>query len=44
MTKQLQNCKKKLKKMNPNNFLLIGFIISFIMATLAMMQDFNNDN
>ena len=30
--------------MNPNNFLLIGFFISFIMATLAVMQDFNNDN
>ena len=30
--------------MSPNNFLLIGFFISFIMATLAMRQDFNNDN
>jgi hypothetical protein len=27
-----------------SNFLLIGFFISFIMATLAMMQDFNNKN
>lgn len=30
--------------MSPNKFLLIGFLVSFIMATLAMRQDFNNDN
>lgn len=27
-----------------SNFLLIGFVVSFIMATLAMKQNFDNDN
>ena len=27
-----------------DNFLLIGFVISFIMATLAMKQIFDNEN
>jgi len=27
-----------------DNFLLIGFVISFIMATLAMKQNFDNEN
>ena len=27
-----------------SNFLLIGFVVSFIMATLAMRQNFNNED